>query len=657
MVVMTDMPSQRQSEQRFRAAIDAVQGVLWTNTADGEMRGEQPGWAALTGQSIEEYQGFGWAKAVHPDDAQPSIDAWNLAVAQRRPFHFEHRVKCRDGQWRLFSVRAIPVLGPAGEILEWVGVHTDISERKAAEADRARLAAIVESAIVAIVSKTPDGRILTWNEAAARIFGYSATEVIGRPMALIIPPERLVEEQHILDSVRRGELVPAFETLRVTKDGRQIPVSMTVSPIRDASGAIVGASTIARDISERKRSEALLLAAQAERDTQKQLAEERARFAEHMVAIVSHDLRNPLAVVRLSAQRLATSDLSRTQQAVLKQLNDSNERAIRLIADLLDFSRGRLGTGLQIDAEPIELHTLVSDALKELTTAYPHRDIRHQRMGSGACNGNRDRLVQLVGNLVSNAVHYGAPDRPVRVVSMVGDSQFSISVHNEGKAIDAALLPTLFDPMTRGSSTDRSSGVGLGLFIVREIAQAHGGLVTVTSTQQDGTTFTATIPRQEIRNVASETPDLLDTASASRPYERTQHAESAAGHTTAKDQLPLRILCVEDDDYVRDAICAMLAADGREVVAVPSAEAALALIAENRFDLLITDLNLKGMSGADLARRWLQPDGSRWTVICSGFDVTPSLASLGLNVRSLRKPFHRQELDAVLREIQSSNRT
>ena len=101
----------------------------------------------------------------------------------------------------------------------------------------------------------------------------------------------------------------------------------------------------------------------------------------------------------------------------------------------------------------------------------------------------------------------------------------------------------------------------------------------------------------------------------------------------------------------------MLAADGREVVAVPSAEAALALIAENRFDLLITDLNLKGMSGADLARRWLQPDGSRWTVICSGFDVTPSLASLGLNVRSLRKPFHRQELDAVLREIQSSNRT
>ncbi len=123
-----------QSEQRFRAAVDAVQGVLWTNSAEGEMRGEQPGWAALTGQRFDEYQGFGWARAVHPQDAQPTIDAWLDAVRWRKPFVFEHRVRRRDGEWRDFSIRAIPLVDAAGAVREWVGVHTDITERRRAEA-------------------------------------------------------------------------------------------------------------------------------------------------------------------------------------------------------------------------------------------------------------------------------------------------------------------------------------------------------------------------------------------------------------------------------------------------------------------------------------------------------------------------------------------
>lgn len=123
-----------ESEQRFRAAVDAVQGVLWTNSAEGEMRGEQPGWAALTGQQFDDYQGFGWARAVHPQDAQPTIDAWLDAVRERKPFVFEHRVRRRDGEWRDFSIRAIPLIDAGGAVREWVGVHTDITERRRAEA-------------------------------------------------------------------------------------------------------------------------------------------------------------------------------------------------------------------------------------------------------------------------------------------------------------------------------------------------------------------------------------------------------------------------------------------------------------------------------------------------------------------------------------------
>jgi PAS domain S-box-containing protein len=125
----------RDSEARFRAAVDAVQGVLWTNDSLGRMRGEQPGWAALTGQAFEDYQGYGWAWVVHPEDAQPTVEAWTEAVAERRPFLFEHRVRRHDGQWRLFSIRAVPAFDPGGEIREWVGVHTDITELRAREAE------------------------------------------------------------------------------------------------------------------------------------------------------------------------------------------------------------------------------------------------------------------------------------------------------------------------------------------------------------------------------------------------------------------------------------------------------------------------------------------------------------------------------------------
>ncbi|WP_242117761.1 hybrid sensor histidine kinase/response regulator [Sphingomonas lacusdianchii] len=129
-----DAAAIKASNARFRTAMQAVHGVLWTNSADGRMVGEQPGWAALTGQSYDEYQDFGWASAVHPDDAQGSVDAWNIAVAARSMFVHEHRVRRRDGEWRTFAIRALPILDGAGEITEWVGVHTDISHRRAAEA-------------------------------------------------------------------------------------------------------------------------------------------------------------------------------------------------------------------------------------------------------------------------------------------------------------------------------------------------------------------------------------------------------------------------------------------------------------------------------------------------------------------------------------------
>jgi PAS domain S-box-containing protein len=152
----------RESEGRFRAAVRAVSGVLWTNNADGQMEGEQLGWAALTAQSFAQYQGYGWADAVHPEDAQATVEAWNAAVAERRTFVFEHRLRCADGRWRRFAVRAIPVLRQDGGIREWVGVHTDITDQREAEAvlsrDKAGLERLVEDRTAALLREVEERR-------------------------------------------------------------------------------------------------------------------------------------------------------------------------------------------------------------------------------------------------------------------------------------------------------------------------------------------------------------------------------------------------------------------------------------------------------------------------------------------------------------------
>ena len=185
----------RESEQRFRAAVEAIEGILWTNNAAGEMAGEQPAWAALTGQTYDDYQGFGWSKAVHPDDAKPTIDAWQAAVAERRTFVFEHRVRRRDGQWRLYSIRAVPAFDEEGRLREWVGIHTDVTEQRASERALRELTATLEERIETAIAE----RDRTWNNARdlllvidakgvfraanpawTAILGWKPKEVVGR---------------------------------------------------------------------------------------------------------------------------------------------------------------------------------------------------------------------------------------------------------------------------------------------------------------------------------------------------------------------------------------------------------------------------------------------------------------------------------------------
>jgi PAS domain S-box-containing protein len=246
------------SEERFRSLIVAGAQVLWTTGPDGVAAQESPSWNAFTGQTAAGWQGWGWLDAVHPDDRVRVARTWRGAAAEGTGFELEYRLRRADGEYVWMLARGAPVRNADGSIREWVGSHHDISDRRRAEETQRRLAAIVESADVAIASKTLDGIVTSWNRAAERIFGYTAEEMIGQRISRLLPPGREDELPAILHAIRQGRRVEPFETERIRKDGRRIHISLTVSPIFDASGQVVGASKIARDISEAKRAAEVL---------------------------------------------------------------------------------------------------------------------------------------------------------------------------------------------------------------------------------------------------------------------------------------------------------------------------------------------------------------------------------------------------------------
>ncbi|MBC5767004.1 sensor histidine kinase [Ramlibacter albus] len=243
---------------------------------------------------------------------------------------------------------------------------------------------------------------------------------------------------------------------------------------------------------QRQRAEQLL--AQHEED-QRQLAaarrqaEERAVFAEQMMGIVSHDLRNPLGTIRMSAAVLGMMPLADAQRDALRRIERGTLRAERLLADLLDVTQARLGHGLRMRKTRVDLHEVVAEAVSDWASAFGEHTLKHERNGVGEWDADPERVVQAIGNLVRNAANYGDPTVPITVSSEVLAGSFRVTVHNGGEPIAPDALPYLFEPMVRGPESDQQ-GLGLGLYIVREIARAHGGRVEAASSAADGTTFT-----------------------------------------------------------------------------------------------------------------------------------------------------------------------
>lgn len=341
------------SEERFRSLVTASSAVVFRADAEGRIAIDPARWTELTGLDLEpgeEAPGWGWLRAVHPDDREQAREAWSDAVRQRRAYDGQHRLRRRDGSDAWVAVRAVPIPEGSAEVREWIGMMTDISDR--VRIDEAR---------------------------------------------------------------------------------------------------------------------------------------------EQFIAMLGHDLRNPVASILLAADQLGRDTLPPRIRDAAERIARSARRMEAMIANLLDFARGRLGRGIPVTPSRCDLGRISAESVAGMAQAYPERRVSCEIAGDVAGEWDADRLEQVLSNLIGNAIQHGRD--PIAVAVRDAGGEVILSVHNAGDPIPPETIPRLFEPF-RATSRERGEGLGLGLFIVSEIVRAHGGEISVSSSADEGTTFTIRLPRR-----------------------------------------------------------------------------------------------------------------------------------------------------------------
>lgn len=365
---------------------------------------------------------------------------------------------------------------------------------------------VLDAAPCGLMRTTPDGTFLRANRMFCRWVGHDEAALVGKLkfQHLLSVGGRIFHQTHWAPLLAMQGSISEVKLELLHVNGSTVPIVINAMVARDGDARVHDlAAYVARDrdmyerelIASRKRLEELVAETQRLHDE----ARGRASYAEQMVGIVSHDLRNPISTIQTAAAMLRRDVAAAGKERMVERIARASERANRLIGDLLDLTQARLGGGIAVKIEPIDLHTLAAEAVEELALAHPGRRIRHVSNGCGECRGDASRLEQVIGNLVGNAVSYGQADAEITVTSSIDADGCSIAVHNFGPAIPAELLPSLFEPMTRGEASGTSKrSVGLGLFIVKQVSRAHGGTTEVQSSPASGTTFRVTLRGGEL---------------------------------------------------------------------------------------------------------------------------------------------------------------
>jgi PAS domain S-box-containing protein len=629
---VTERRAFEETQARLAAIVESSVDAIVSKTLEGIIRTWNAGAERLFGYTAEEVVGRSITLIIPPDRLHEETEILARLSRGERIEHYETVRQAKDGRLIDIALTISPTRDPEGQIIGASKIARDITERRRAEEAQARLAAIVESSHDAIISKTLQGIIQTWNTAAERLYGYTAQEAVGQSITLLIPPDRLDEEKEILAQLARGERIEHYKTVRRAKDGHLLDISLTLSPIRDAQGRIIGASKIARDISEQKRAdEALQEALEGLRKAD--------RRKDEFLAMLAHELRNPLAPLRnsLHVMRLTKDPdlVAKTRDIMDRQLS----HMVRLVDDLLEVSRISLNK-MELRRSMVLLSEVIKNALETarpviqeaghtLSVSLPPEPIH--------LDADLTRLAQVFSNLLINSARYTEERGQIWLTATREGNQVTVVVRDTGVGIPASALSRVFEMFSQvDRSLERSAGgLGIGLALVKGLVEMHGGTVQAESSGEgQGSTFTVRLP------VLEDRVELSAGAAAGGP-------ESALSKR--------RFVVVDDNEDSAVSMEMILHLLGNEVRTAHSGYEAVELAGQFRPQVMLMDIGMPLLNGYDATRRIReQPWGRDMIIIAlSGWGQEEDRArsrEAGCDGH-LVKPLELAELEKVLARL------
>jgi PAS domain S-box-containing protein len=486
-----EISEQKRTERYVRmmaSIVEASEDAILSTNLDGIITSWNPAAERTYGYSADEAIGqIGWK--LIPPDRKDELQTFLDSARNGQQLSQVETVRVRkDGVAIPVSISGSPIHDDGGAVVGMVLVVRDISEQKR-NAEHARMwASIVESSDDAINGADLNGIVTNWNAAAERMFGYSAEEIVGQSVSLIIPAENKAELDFSLTRIEGGQKMETFETTRVGKDGRVIPVSLTISPIRDAKGAVIGSSAIARDISEQKRAARRLQKANELRN--------------EFVAMVVHDVRSPATSIsgfaHLLLDRWNFIDED-TKLEHLKVIARNTEHLVQFVEDVLQIARIEAG-GFDFNIRPFDIRALAQKAILDMAGSGNER--RFELVAAEKIPlvmGDEERQSEILMNLLSNAVKFSSANQPVTIGLSSRHGEVEVAVTDHGSGIAQEDQTKLFQKFGRVAQPEgqKVPGTGLGLYICKTMVEAQGGRIWCESTIGKGSTFAYTIPSNQ----------------------------------------------------------------------------------------------------------------------------------------------------------------
>ena len=489
--IVNDVSAQKEAEEKqatLASIVSSSDDAIISKTLNGIITSWNEAATKLFGYSAEEAIGSHISLIIPKDSlAEEDLIIENIRKGEKID-HYETVRVAKDGTEKFISLTVSPIKNKKGEVIGASKVARDISYKDSEEEKRAMLAAIVSSSDDAIISKNLQGIITSWNQSAQRMFGYTEEEAIGKHISLIIPKERISEETKIIESIRRGEKIDHFETERVAKDGGRRYISLTVSPIKNRRGKVIGASKVARDIS-------LRLEAEKQRDLYTRRLQELNRYKDEFMVMASHELKTPLTIIMANLQVLHQMMEKHENAVFVQKAFKQVEKLSELVGNLLDVSKIQAGK-LALNPSQFDLTQLLTDVIESLQqTTKDHTIVFRNPKKKLMITADRERIEQVVINIISNAIKYSRQSGKITVEAFKKQKTIGVRIADEGIGIPQKDIENVFLRFYRVSGSASSfSGSGVGLYISAEIIKNHGGKIWAESKVGKGSVFHFSLP-------------------------------------------------------------------------------------------------------------------------------------------------------------------